>query len=131
MKHRTVLVLTICLFLLSCTASATNWKLVYRGNDPALGMTSWYIDVDTIVKDGDHLTCWALSVYDLAFMDIKKMQFHFEVTLSQPRRIRELVSISYDEHDRETGRSKAVTDWEPLTDPAEVREVDFALQHAR
>jgi len=132
MRKRTILFLLIGLLALSSAAFAANWKLVYRGDDPAMGMITVYIDSDSIVRNGDHLTYWTLSVYDLPFLDIKKMKCHHEVTLSNPRQMRDLGCISYDSNDHETGgRGSTVTEWQPVDEPQEIKEIEFALRYAK
>jgi hypothetical protein len=87
-KKRWLLALALCLACLSGTVQAANWVRV--------GSDEYYIDCETVVKHGDVLYYWEVTVDEAGY----KRLLHFAVRLADPPRARLLSGYLFDAHNR-------------------------------
>lgn len=98
---RVIILLVPCMVLLTSAAFATNWFYVCRtsfaDNTSAPGpVSSYYVDKNTVVKNGDKVTFWVKMVFDEEYMKNKTIYYKYEATLARPRQGRSLELYSYD-----------------------------------
>jgi len=73
-------------FLLCSVASATNWVFVARESVKNYNL---YVDADSVVQDGDTLSCWTLWVFDYTGPDGEKnLLVKMEFKLTRPPQFR-------------------------------------------
>lgn len=104
MRKRLICFVAACVLSLSCTAyAATNWVYVARSyNNDA----TFYIDTETIRKNGDYITFWELEVYDreqdfAIVTGVKKSMAKLEAKWTSPRQYQELEYYLYDAQNHE------------------------------
>ena len=121
--------------LLLCAASATaqsgNW--VSGGTFRAIGGSgTFYIDQNSVVKNGDHVIFWVMLVWDQEepWSGAKKFVEKEEAILSNPRQIRQLEVYHYDRENKEFEHSAFPLGYHrPTTN--EDPEIDLALKYAK
>ena len=93
----------VALFVLSGTASATNWIYLQRQEGTRFGPGTEYIDVDSVVKDDDKVVYWTIWVFDetVAYDGTKKILWKQEALLSGPPRHRNVKMYQYNNEDVE------------------------------
>ncbi|MDR3566080.1 MAG: hypothetical protein P4N59_32220 [Negativicutes bacterium] len=93
----------VALFLLSGTASATNWVYLQRHEGTRYGPCSEYLDADSVVEDSDKLVYWIMWVLDEtnSYDGAKKIMWKQEVPLAVPLKYRNLELYLFDSRDAE------------------------------
>jgi hypothetical protein len=129
------IVCLILLIMLSFTSSvfASNWVFYVRDDDGFIG-TNWYIDADSVVKDGSKLFLWTGAVYDKPPSMVKqKVMAKYEASLSPPMQFRRLETHQYDSTNKELewGKDTTPEKWQPVTEKDMKLEIDTALKYAK
>jgi len=106
MKKGTVLSV-VALWLLSGTASATNWLYLQRQEGSRYGAASEYFDADSVVEGDTRMVYWLLWVLDekLTNDNVKKIMWKQEVALSTPVKYGNLEMFGFDSKDTEIHHS--------------------------
>lgn len=124
----------VLLIMLSFTSSAfaTNWVLYDRLDDGFLG-TNWFIDADSVVKDGSKLFFWTTAVYDKPPLMVNEKPIDkYEASLSLPMQFRRIETHQYkDNKEIEWVKSTTPEKWEPVTEKNFKLEIDTALKYAK
>ncbi len=104
---RGVLLWLLAWFCFMGTADAANWTYLQRLEGTRFGACTEYVDIDSVVRDGERVVYWTLWVVDDDGHphQYKKVLWQNEVLLSQILQNRNLSSYYYDKDGRELFRS--------------------------
>ena len=98
MTRRIICFFLLCLFFLSNTALATNWKYVTESVDDGL-TTTYYVDSDSASKEAELIRFWVLMINDKPELDLfgaKKSLAKVEARPLEPRAKRVIEIYMYD-----------------------------------
>lgn len=131
MMGRMAFLLVICLYLLSNTATATQWAYIGIGSNPkVLGYWHVYLDTDTVAKKDTTVTYWVLERYyhEADGIADQKSLHKIEAIVSNPRQRRQLEAYYYDASGREDFHDTTPGEFQPVRLPIHNQEIDFAVQ---
>ncbi len=127
--------------LVSNSAYATNWVMVMRFSDPKNSFVQYhgspvteYIDIDSVVKDGNSLTLWRKEEFDKPDYGTKATLMKFEVNLSD-QQYRMVENHFYDSNYHEIRVDTKTYQWSSYKDGRGGKEmnksIEIALQYAK
>jgi hypothetical protein len=112
------------------TASAANWQFVTKAQHPQCGVVSFYLDTQSVVKNGNTITFDMQYIYSTPCNGETRIVNKLEVDLSSRQR-RYIETISYDASGKEVARA-AMSPWHEITPNSSIDAViNRAMQYAR